>query len=162
MIDEELEWEKREAEIMQDYGEWLKPEIKVALDEGATLPTKAHPSDAGMDIYSLETKSIPPRGYETFKTGVHIQIPEGYCGLLVSKSGLNVNHNITSTGLIDSGYTGEIKVKLYNHGFQDFKVERGNRISQLVLLPILVANLEVVSELDESERGDKGFGSSGK
>ena len=136
--------------------------MRIVLDEGAIKPTKAHREDAGFDLYSTETHNIPARGFCTFGTGVHMQIPKGYAGVLVSKSGLNVRENITSTGLIDSGYTGEIKVKLYNHGFQDFEIKKGDRISQIVLIPILETELEVVDTLSNTERGDKGFGSSGR
>ena len=75
---------------------------------------------------------------------------------------MNVKHGITSTGLIDQGYTGEITVKLYNNGNRDYKVERGDKISQLVIIPVLYESVELVDDLDESERGANGFGSTGK
>lgn len=95
-------------------------------------------------------------------TGVHIAIPAGNVGMLKSKSGLNVKHNITSEGVIDAGYTGSIVVKLYNHGKETYAVRKGDKISQLVILPIITPELELVSGLEESERGEKGFGSSGR
>lgn len=126
------------------------------------MPTKAHAADAGWDLYAPEDVTVPARGSVTINTGVHVQLPRGTAGLIVSKSGLNVKHNLTSTGLIDQGYTGSIRVKLYNHGDEDYTIEAGDKISQLVVLKIMDVSLQEVSELDESERGANGFGSSGR
>ena len=138
--------------------------MKVFLDKGAFMPTRAHSTDAGLDIRAKETKAIQPFNSALFKAGVHIQLPKGTAGVLISKSGLNVNHDITSTGLIDEGYTGEIVVKLHNHGNKPYIVERGDKISQLVVVPVLYEPVEV--DLDvlyaDTERGNNGFGSSGK
>ena len=136
--------------------------INYSLDAGAKTPTKAHLLDAGFDLYSKETKTVHKSSYTIFDTGVHIQIPEGMVGFLKSKSGLNVKHNIQSEGVIDSGYTGSIIVKLYNHGDKDYVVNCGDKITQLVLLPIPSITLNKVQKLEETERGDNGFGSSGK
>lgn len=159
--------------------------MKVKLDEGAFMPERAHETDAGLDLRSMEDKVVPAGSSAVFDTGVHVELPEvsypdyatvdGFdseiifipqhfytVGFLKSKSGLNVNHNITGEGVIDSGYTGSIKVKLYNHGTEDYHVKRGDKISQLVILPILTPSLEIVSELKETERGENGFGSSGR
>lgn len=89
-------------------------------------------------------------------------MPQGRCGLLVAKSGLNVNFDILSTGLIDEGYTGSIKVKLYNHSREPYNFKRGDKISQLVVIPVDYVECEEVDELDGTERGDNGFGSSGR
>ena len=89
-------------------------------------------------------------------------LPDGYCGLVVAKSGLNVKHGITSTGLLDSGFRGSLKIKLYNYSKYDYQFKAGEKISQLVILPIPAVELEVVEELDDTERSDHGFGSSGK
>ncbi len=137
--------------------------MKIKLDPGAYAPTRAHPEDAGADIRALHGGTILPGEGEVFQTGVHAEIPAGCCGLLVSKSGLNVAHGITSTGLIDEGYTGEILVKLYNHGELPYVINAGDKISQLVIIPILRPELEIADEIGQgSARGDKGFGSSGK
>ena len=136
--------------------------MKVTLDKGAKMPTKAHAADAGFDIYARECKIVPAHWATVFDTGVHIEIPFGYVGFLKSKSGLNVKHGITSEGVIDSGYTGSICVKLYNHSVVDYTVEAGDKISQLVILPILTDTLELVDSLTETERGNNGFGSTGK
>lgn len=135
--------------------------MKVMLDNGAILPNRAHPQDAGLDLFSCEEKTIYPGGSECFDTGVHVAIPAGYVGMIKSKSGLNVNHNMTSEGVIDSGYTGSIVVKLYNHGNKVERIKAGQKISQLVILPIVTPELEVVSDLEDTERGTGGFGSTG-
>ena len=136
--------------------------VKVKLDRGAYEPVRAHSTDAGLDIRSPFNIIVRARESAIIKTGVHVQLPENTAGLLVSKSGLNVKHGITSTGLIDQGYTGEITVKLYNNGNRDYKVERGDKISQLVIIPVLYEAVELAEDLDESERGENGFGSTGK
>ena len=136
--------------------------LKVVLDTGAYMPTRAHKADAGYDLYSREEGIIHPNSCGKFDTGVHMAIPEGYVGFLKSKSGLNVKHGIQSEGVIDSGYTGSICVKLYNHGTRAVKIEEGQKISQLVLLPIITPELELALSLDETERGAGGFGSTGK
>lgn len=136
--------------------------MRIKLDEGAYMPTKAHEEDAGWDLYAMEGQIVPARESAVFDTGVHMALPHHTAGLLVSKSGLNVKYDITSTGLIDPGYTGSIKVKLYNQGGFDYKVEAGDKISQLVLIPFVAVELQPVGDLGESERGENGFGSSGR
>lgn len=136
--------------------------LKVVLDEGAKMPTRAHSSDAGIDLYAREAAIVEAKDSCTFDTGVHLEIPEGYVGFLKSKSGLNVRHGITSEGVIDAGYTGSMVVKLYNNGGFPYKVEAGDKISQLVLLPIITPELELADSLEDSERGTGGFGSSGR
>ena len=136
--------------------------VKIKLDEGAKMPTRAHSTDAGLDLYAMDEQIISAKESAIFDTGVHIELPEGTVGFLKSKSGLNVKHGITGEGVIDVGYTGSIKVKLYNNSGKDYRVKAGDKISQLVILPILTPSLELVDELDESERGENGFGSSGR
>lgn len=136
--------------------------MKVVLEKGAYLPTRAHEADAGYDLRATEGCTIFPGMSKVFDTGVHVQLPKGTCGLLVSKSGLNTKFGLVSTGLIDSGYTGSVRVKLYNHGMNPVSIEIGQKISQLVILPIFTPELEVVEELEDTDRGDGGFGSTGK
>lgn len=136
--------------------------MKLYLELGAIHPTRAHVNDAGLDIYSREDKVVPAHGSAVFDTGVHIELPEGTTGFLKSKSGLYVKYGITSEGVIDVGYTGSIKVKLYNHSDVSYAVNAGDKISQLVILPILTPEIEVVDKLGNSERGENGFGSSGR
>ena len=136
--------------------------MKIKLDPGAYPLERAHPTDAGLDIRAPEDTFVPAlEGGAAIHTGVHIQLSPGTCGLLVSKSGLNVNRNITSTGLIDEGYTGEIVVKLHNHGRFHTIIKKGEKISQLVILPCLYEDVEIVDEIDGGPRGDDGFGSTG-
>lgn len=135
-------------------------EVKVVLDKGAFMPEKAYNVDAGFDIRT-------PIDFEVFDdytvdTGVHIEIPEGYVGFLKSKSGLNVNRGILTEGVIDCGYTGSIRVKLYNNSYQPQDFKKGDKITQLVILPIPEVELKQVEKLAETERGDDGFGSTGK
>ena len=136
--------------------------MRIKLDEGAYLPTRAHPTDAGMDLYARETQIVPAKESAVFDTGVHIELPIGTVGMLKSKSGLNVKHGITSEGVIDVGYTGSIVAKLYNNSGRDYKVNEGDKITQLVIMPIITPSLELVDELDATDRGDNGFGSSGR
>ena len=126
------------------------------------MPTRAYPTDAGLDLYAKEDAIVDAKDSCTFDTGVHIEIPEGYVGFLKSKSGLNVKHGITSEGVIDAGYTGSIVVKLYNNSGYEYRVKAGDKISQLVILPIITPEIEVVDSLGKTARGNKGFGSTGK
>ena len=135
--------------------------MKVKLGPHAFMPERAHATDAGLDLRSRETVKI--YDCHTFDTGVHIQLPPGTWGKIESKSGLNVNRGIVSCGgVIDEGYTGSIKVKLYNMGPKPYIVNAGDKIAQLIILPYLTPELEQADELDASERGDAGFGSTGR
>ena len=136
--------------------------MKIKLDPGAYMPERAHSADAGYDLRSPITDRLYAGQAIVIDTGVHVAIPEGYAGFLKSKSGLNVRHDIVGEGVIDSGYTGSIRVKLYNHGTESYMIEKGDKISQLVLLPIYTPDLEQVAALEETERGSGGFGSTGR
>lgn len=136
--------------------------MKIKLDRGAFIPTRAHGTDAGADLRSPIDTVVPSRSSCVIDTGVHIQLPHGYVGMLKSKSGMNVKHDITSEGVIDEGYTGAIKVKLYNHSEKDYVIERGDKITQLVILPCEYVKFDLVDDLEDSERGSDGFGSTGK
>lgn len=136
--------------------------MNIYVEKGAHVPDRAHKTDAGLDIRSRETRLVKAHSSALFHTGLHVQLLQGTAGLLVSKSGLNINHGITSTGLIDEGYTGEILVKLYNNSDENYLVHVGDKISQLVVIPVLYEDIHIVDSLDENtERGDKGFGSTG-
>ena len=133
------------------------------LDEGAFAPEYAHSTDAGMDLRTPKTVRVPAHSSAIIDTGVHIQIPNNFVVFLKSKSGLNVKHGILSEGVIDCGYTGSIVVKLYNHSDTDYVFQKGDKITQLVILPCATGVLlEQVESFDETERGDGGFGSTGK
>ena len=136
--------------------------MKVKLDDFAFIPERAHNTDAGLDLKSPVCIEIPARSSAVIDTGVHVDLPIGTVGFLKSKSGLNVNHDITSDGVIDVGYTGSIKVKLYNHGITPYQVLRGDKITQLVVVECHFPDVEIVEELDNTERGNKGFGSTGR
>ncbi len=137
-------------------------QIDILLDENAKMPTKAHETDAGFDIYTPYEFTVKAGDSATVMTGVHMIIPCGYCGLVVSKSGLNTKYDIKTTGLIDAGYTGEIIIKVQNHGHKDFHFHKGEKITQIMILPVPKVTLNMVDELPETERSDKGFGSSGR
>lgn len=137
--------------------------MKIMLEESAYKPSRAHATDAGLDLRTPVAVTVPAHGSVVVDTGVHVQLPVNTVGMLKSKSGLNVKHGITSEGVIDSGYTGSIKVKLYNHTSYPYAFNAGDKITQLVILPLAyVGELEQVSELDDSDRGDSGFGSTGR
>lgn len=136
--------------------------MKVMLDPGAIMPTRAHELDAGLDLYSPVDDVVYHDDSLTIDTGVHVEITAGYVGMVKSKSGLNVKHGIQSEGVIDAGYTGSICVKLYNHGNCAVPIQKGQKISQLVILPIITPELELVDSLEDTERGSGGFGSTGK
>ena len=137
--------------------------MKVMLDPGAKVPVRAHDTDAGLDIMAMRDMIVPARGSRVFDTGVHVELPAGCAGVLISKSGLNTNHDITSTGLLDEGYVGSIRVKLYNHGETSYLVRAGDKISQLMVVPVRYEPVEIVDHLDmDTDRGTGGFGSTGR
>lgn len=136
--------------------------LKVKLDPGAFKPERAHEADAGYDLRSPVDAVLYPKSSVVIDTGVHVEIPKCMAGFLKSKSGLNVKHNIVGEGVIDSGYTGSICVKLYNLGDKFYRINAGDKITQLVILPVYIPDVELVSALEETERGDGGFGSTGK
>lgn len=134
--------------------------INAVIDLGANIPTRAHKNDAGLDLYATKSGWIFPKCRKAFDTGFHIAIPEGYVGMLTSKSGM-MTKGITSRGTIDSGYTGSIKAVLFNHSWRFVHIKRGQKVSQLVLMPIITPDLEYVSNLENTDRADGGFGSTG-
>lgn len=136
--------------------------MRIKLDKGAYLPERHFALDAGYDLRTPTREVLHPHSSIVIDTGVHVEIPAGYVGMLKSKSGLNVHHNITGEGVLDCGYTGSIVAKLYNHGNAPYVFQRGDKIIQLVIMPIITPELELVEELEETERGSNGFGSSGK
>lgn len=136
--------------------------MKVKLDKGAICPTRAHDVDAGLDLYSMESGYVRAHSKRVFHTGVHVEIPHEKCGLLVSKSGLNIKESICTTGLIDEDFSGEIKVAMYNHGDREYYVHKGDKISQLVILQCFYEDVEIVDELEEVGRGTNGYGSTGR
>lgn len=135
------------------------------INSRVKIPEKAHFSDAGYDLYSNEYKVIHPGERASISTGVKIALPINCFALVCPRSGLAVNYGITilnSPGIIDNGYRGEIKVPLINLGSRPFKVNIGNKIAQLIVLPINYCRITEVDKLDRTQRGEKGFGSTGR
>jgi dUTP pyrophosphatase len=135
------------------------------LDEGATLPTRAHEGDGGLDLYSAEATEIAPGARASVGTGIALETPAGHAALVLPRSGLAARHGISlvnAPGLIDAGYRGEVRVLLLNTGDAPFAVAPGDRIAQLLLVPFAQAEPVEVSELAASQRGEGGFGSSGR
>lgn len=135
------------------------------LNDEAVIPKKTRIGDAAFDISSIEDVVIKPNSKHLTKTGIAIEIEDGYCGLVLPRSGNAVNHGITiinTPGLIDSNYRGEIKVGLLNTSDKEFSVLKGDRIAQLLIVPVVDVEVDVVEALSESNRGSKGFGSSGR
>jgi len=142
-------------------------ELAVAkLKEEALLPTRAHDGDAGLDLYACEAAHVGPGERWSVGTGVAVEIPAGNAGLVLPRSGLARDHGISlvnSPGLIDSGYRGELRVLLLNNDpAETFRVTAGDRIAQLVIVPIVLAEPVEVPALADSARGGGGFGSSGR
>lgn len=137
--------------------------MRIVLDDGAFEPVRAHDTDAGLDIRAMRGGCVKAHQSAIFATGVHVELPPGTAGVFLSKSGLMMHHDITSTGLVDEGYDGEIMVKLFNHGGEDYAVQPGDKISQLVIVPVRYEPVEVVDVLTRcGARGSDGFGSTGR
>jgi len=135
------------------------------LSEAATLPTRAHDSDAGLDLYAAEGARIGPGQRVSVGTGLAVAVPEGLAGLVLPRSGLALKHGVTlanSPGLIDPGYRGEVRVVLLNTDrTAEFRIAAGDRVAQLILVPIAHARPEQADSLESTARGEAGFGSSG-
>lgn len=137
--------------------------MRVKLDERAFEPIRAHKTDAGLDLRTPIEFTIRPHDSYVIDTGVHIELPKGTYGQLFSKSGLNVKHSIVSLGgTVDEGYTGSIVVKLYNESDKEYHFNAGDKVVQLVIMNYIAPDIEYVDRLDDTERGDNGFGSTGK
>jgi dUTP pyrophosphatase len=136
------------------------------LKDNAVIPTRAHPGDAGLDLYSTEDAHLGPGERWSVGTGIALEIPEGHAGLVLPRSGLAREHGIAlvnAPGLIDAGYRGEVRVLLLNTDpAETVRIEAGARIAQLVVTPVAIAAPVEVTELSDSARGEGGFGSSGR
>lgn len=137
----------------------------VRLDERARIPTRAHDGDAGLDLYALEEHLLESGERASVATGIAVEIPPGYAGLVLPRSGLAARHGISvvnAPGLIDAGYCGELRVLLLNTDRREpFQVQAGARIAQLVVVAVAAAEPVEVEALSGSQRGEGGFGSSG-
>ena len=135
--------------------------IKVKLENGAYLPERFHPMDAGLDLRAPYSFTLYPLEHKDIDTGVHVEIPDGYVGLITSKSGL-MRKGVTSRGTIDCSYRGSVHAILFNSSKHLINFEVGDKITQLVILPCAVCDVKEVSELSKTDRGDQGFGSTGR
>lgn len=135
------------------------------IHEDAIIPNFAHPGDAGMDLFSVDKLVVNPTESALVPTGICIELPKDTEAQVRPRSGLALKHSVTvlnSPGTIDEGYRGEIKVVLINHGKSPFIIEKGDKIAQMVVKPIYDIDILEVEALDESERGEGGFGSTGR
>jgi len=135
------------------------------LDSALPVPRPAHAGDAGVDLYAREATELRPGAWAMIPTGIAVAIPDGHVGMVAPRSGLAARHAISvvnGPGIVDAGYRGEIHAILINHGSEPVRLERGERIAQLVVVPIPDLVLEEVDALPDSARGDGGFGSSGR
>lgn len=136
------------------------------LDTQATLPTRAHPEDAGMDLYSSEDAMLAPAhkagNGRPVKTGIAMAIPQGYVGMIADRSSLGKKGIKVAGGIVDAGYRGEVQVLLWNLSHEEIVLKKGERIAQMLLIPIATPAIQEVSTLDETARGAGGFGSTGK
>lgn len=136
--------------------------VKLLLPE-ARVPTKATPGAAGWDLYAAEDVTIPAGTWSSVETGIAVSLPVDCVGLIWPRSGLAVRHGIdVLAGVVDSDYRGGVAVVLVNHGWEDFEVETGMRVAQLVVQRYEASQLQVVSELGKTHRGVRGFGSTGE
>ena len=136
--------------------------LKVLKMDGAKIPSYAKKGDAGLDLFSNEETVLKSGERKMVKTGIKMEIPEGCVGLIWDKSGLAASKGIkTMGGVIDSGYRGEIQVVLHNLGSEDFVIERGMKIAQIIIQKFEEVEVEEVEVLSESERGENNFGSTG-
>ncbi len=142
----------------------MEVKIKVKkLSEDARLPEYAHAGDAGMDLFSNENCEVLPGERKLIGTGLSIELPKDYVSLFWDKSGVAYKNGIkVMAGVIEYTYRGEYKVLLYNTSKEIYKVEKGQKIAQLLIQPIATAEVEEVEDLSETVRGDGGFGSTGK
>ncbi len=139
----------------------MKVKVK-KLKEDAKLPTYGRPGDVGMDLYAMEAVTIPPMGHVRIWHGFALEFPEGYAAIVKDKSSISKAGLHTMGGVFDAGYRGEYNTHLVNLSGGPYTVEAGDKVSQLILYPVAIAELEETDTLSETERGDQGFGSTGR
>jgi dUTP pyrophosphatase len=140
-------------------------DLKIKVSDPKLKPERQHSTDAGLDLKTATGFTIPPERQITVSTGVSVAIPVGFVGLVMIRSGVAKNHGLTlinGVGVIDSEYRGEIHLPLINSGFTTASIGRGDRIAQLLIVPVELPDIVLVDELDETERGSDGLGSTGK
>lgn len=132
------------------------------LHPDAKLPSYAHPGDVGLDLYSLETVTIEPGEHHRFQNGFALEFPAGYAAIVKDKSSISKAGLHTMGGVFDAGFRGEYNVHLVNLSKEAYTVEKGDKVAQLIIYPVEIANIEEVTELSETSRGTGAFGSTGK
>lgn len=135
--------------------------MRVVIGENGFLPNRAHAADAGYDLRTPTVFTVPAMSRATVSTRVRMSIPVGYAGFVRSKSGLSKNHGLYCEGVVDAEYTGEVCCTVFNHSNEDYTFQAGDKVAQIVIVPILTPELELVGELEQTERGSGGFGSTG-
>lgn len=136
--------------------------MDVMLEKGAKMPTRAFETDAGLDLYALHGGVVRAHSSATFRTGVHVELPKGTAGIILPRSGLMVNRNLVSFGVIDESYRGEIMVHLFNHDGEDYLVHEGDKISQMLVISVMYLGVNLTDALGDGARGANGFGSTGR
>lgn len=135
----------------------------IKLDRNAKIPSYAHHGDAGMDFYCLNKTVVEPKKRKAVLTGIALEIPKGFVGLIWDKSGLALKNGIkTMAGVIDSGYRGEVQIVVYNTNQKQFIFEKGDKVAQMLIQKIESPELVEVENISDSNRGTGGFGSTGK
>lgn len=143
--------------------DWMDDELKIVLDDGAYMPLRAHEDDAGLDLRTPIDFTLFAGGAITIDTKVRFAIPKGQYGKLESKSGLHTKHDIVCLGgVIDASYRGTVRVRLHNFGTADYEFSAGDKIVQMIIKECKTPKLVLVQSLDDTERGENGFGSTGK
>lgn len=135
--------------------------MKFVVEEGGFAPVREHETDAGIDLKTPIDVCIEPYSSVRVDLRVRVEIPNGYVGLLTSKSGL-MDEDIKTAGTIDCGYSGTIGCRIFNHGKHPYTFKRGQKVTQLVVLPCIMDETEIVDSIRSGERGENGFGSTGK
>lgn len=136
--------------------------VEIILDDGAFMPTQSYETDGGIDLRAMEDTTIDMCDSEIIRTGVHLMIPTGYVGLIFARSGMHINGAITTQGVIDAGYTGEVLVRLQAHDVANIEIEAGDRIAQVVIVEKPRVELVLRHVTNEGKRADNGFGSTGR
>jgi len=151
-----------DADVWVIYHPFAMPELKVLkLDPSAHPPERANPGDLGYDLFALEHSAIAQGETKVIRTGLALAFPEGWGGIIKDRSSVAVKGVTVCAGVIDNGYRGEIKIALYNHSGTDFTVEPDMKIAQLIPTPVTDWRVAVVDKLNDTKRGEGGFGSSG-
>ena len=132
------------------------------LDPAAILPARAHPDDAGLDLRALDAVEIAPGRGVKIRTGIAMEIPQGFVGMIADRSSLAARGLKTAGGIIDSGYRGEVQIVMRNLTHEGQRLEAGERMAQLLIIPVALPEVEEVSGLSESARAQGGFGSTGR